>query len=116
MNQTPEPVARLLYWNAPSHFSVPHDGVCARTFTEFPEGAGEGGTGYWKEGAPLYLAPEVSPKGADTLRAMQLAEADGKLLRWIAHQNKELSKTDAMLLIDIAQRIDLMGAALRGEE
>ena len=50
-----QPVARILHWNGPKHMGVPHGGICARTFGEFPKGAGENG-GYWKEGAPLYLA------------------------------------------------------------
>lgn len=47
-----EPIARLLRWEAPKNIPVPHGGVCARTFAEFPKGAGE--NGYWKEGVPLY--------------------------------------------------------------
>lgn len=50
-----QPVARLLHWNGPKHISVPHGGICARTYAEFPKGAGEGG-GYWTEGAPLATA------------------------------------------------------------
>jgi hypothetical protein len=49
------PIARLLHWSAPTHIPVPHGGICARTYAEFPKGAGEG-AGYWKEGAPLYEA------------------------------------------------------------
>ena len=54
-----EPLARILHWNGAKHMYVPHGGICARTFAEFPKGAGENG-GYWKEGAPLYLSPTAS--------------------------------------------------------
>ena len=52
-----EPIARLLRWEAPKNIPVPHGGVCARTFAEFPKGAGE--NGYWKEGVPLYSTPPL---------------------------------------------------------
>jgi hypothetical protein len=53
-----EPVARLLHWTGPAHWPVPHTGIAARTFAEFPKGEGEKPGGYWKEGAPLYTSPE----------------------------------------------------------
>ena len=59
-----EAVARILHWNGPKHMDVPHGGICARTFAEFPKGAGENG-GYWKEGAPLYLSPTASAPAAE---------------------------------------------------
>lgn len=57
-------VARLLHWKAPAHIPVPHGGVCARTYVEFPKNAGD--DGYWKEGAPLYDRPAAPAPEAPT--------------------------------------------------
>lgn len=51
----PEVVARTLTWVGPRHMSVLHDGLCARTFNEFP--IENEYHGFWKEGEPLiYLS------------------------------------------------------------
>jgi hypothetical protein len=49
-----EPVARLLTWSGPSHYQIPHGGIAARTFAEYPEEAAAEKAAFWKNGAPLY--------------------------------------------------------------
>lgn len=49
-----EPVARLLTWKGPSHYPIPHGGIAARTFAEYPEEAADEKNAFWKNGAPLY--------------------------------------------------------------
>jgi hypothetical protein len=58
------PIARLMRWAAPKHMPVPHGGVCARTFVEFPKGAGD--DGYWKEGEPLFTRAALAARQAPT--------------------------------------------------
>lgn len=54
VEQDAQPVARLLTWCGPAHYPVPHGGVAARTFAEFPKDT----TGsYWKEADMLYTSP-----------------------------------------------------------
>ena len=53
-----EPVARLLHWHGPSHYPVPHGGIAARTFAEFPKEEAEKPDAYWRNGAPLYTQAE----------------------------------------------------------
>lgn len=54
-----EPVARLLTWNGPAHQPVPHDGIAARTFAEFPVDT-PAKDRYWFEGELLYPASTVA--------------------------------------------------------
>jgi hypothetical protein len=58
-----EPIARILHWRGPAHYPVPHGGICARTFEEFPKDARK--DGYWKEGAPLFLATQATQAERD---------------------------------------------------
>lgn len=53
-----KPIARLLDWRAPKNFPVPHGGIAARTFAEFPEDMSVE-TRYWFEGGSLYTAEQV---------------------------------------------------------
>jgi hypothetical protein len=55
-----EPVARLLTWHGPSHYPVPHGGMCARTFAEFSKESADDPKSFWKNGAPLYTRPQAS--------------------------------------------------------
>lgn len=55
-----KPVARLLNWKGPKHIPVPHGGIAARTFEEFPLNTQER---YWFEGEPLYLRQAPIPEG-----------------------------------------------------
>lgn len=54
----PKAEARLLYWCGPSHYPVPHGGIAARTYAEFPKEAADNPDSYWKNGPPLYAAPQ----------------------------------------------------------
>lgn len=49
-----EPLARILRWAGPSNYPVPHGGICARTYEEFPYDAGQ--ERYWKETDTLLYA------------------------------------------------------------
>jgi hypothetical protein len=92
---TVEPVARLMLWEAPKHFPVPHGGVCARTFVEFPKGAGD--VGYWKEGEPLFTRAALAARQAPTEAAKEIHqvgfrdELNPKLIRWLDVSEKYLS-------------------------
>lgn len=52
-----KPIARLLRWAGPAHYTVPHGGIMARTYAEFPSEASSSPDSYWRDDAPLYTAP-----------------------------------------------------------
>jgi len=67
-----EPVARVLHWHGPSHLPVPHGGIAARTFAEFPAAEADKPDAYWKNGAPLYTAaPPQDARDAARYRALR---------------------------------------------
>lgn len=68
-NAGSEPVARLLHWHGPSHYPVPHGGIAARTFAEFPKEEAEKPDAYWRNGAPLYT--KADPPAGSESRALQ---------------------------------------------
>ena len=57
----PAAVARLLHWCGSNHLTVPHGGIAARTFAEFPEHAADAPDSCWKNGALLYTHPPAAP-------------------------------------------------------
>lgn len=78
-----EAVARLLYWHGPSHMNVPFDGVCARTFTEFPRNEADKPDSYWKNGPSLFAS----------LPSPQAAQAeDTARLDWLDSMNEALNR------------------------
>lgn len=54
------PIARILHWDGPPHFSAPAKGPCARTYAELPRQDGK--NGHWREsGIELYLIADRFP-------------------------------------------------------
>ena len=84
-----EPVARLLYWRGPKHYSVPHAVVAARTYAEFSRESADKPDSYWMNGVALYTTSQVqamlTAAPGEPLTDSQIAdiyfEALGRLLR-----------------------------------
>lgn len=53
-----KPVGRILHWRGPAHYSVPHGGICVRTYDEFPTTSSypENKGSFWEEGLPVVVA------------------------------------------------------------
>lgn len=86
----PEVVARILTWVGPRHMSVPFDGLCARTFTEFP--IENEYHGYWKEGEPLIrLTDHEADRAADKARIAELESEVARLeeIEWLYNDLKD---------------------------
>lgn len=54
-----KPIARIMNWIDQPDMPMPHDGICARTYSEYPESKPDEKR-YWAEGAPLFTALTTS--------------------------------------------------------
>lgn len=83
-----EVVARLLTWRGPKYQPVPHGGICARHYAEYPENHYPDGP--WAEGEPLMTVAQhqriVAAKDAEIARLYDdLNETELRALKFI-HQ------------------------------
>lgn len=79
----PEVVARLLTWAGPRYEPVPWEGVCARTFAEFP--LENPFHGHWKEGEPLIRLSDYEDLQAECEKLVQSLEECVGWLEWMYH-------------------------------
>lgn len=102
----PEPVARLLRWCGPSYMQVPHDGLAARTFAEFPLKESTSAHAYWKDGALLYSADQMHAAIAAERELRMAAEERQALYLALTRDAQDIAAEAQALLSTLRQKHD----------
>lgn len=96
-----EVVARLLTWRGPRHQPVPHGGICARHYAEYPENHYPDGP--WAEGEPLMTVAQhqriVAAQCSVVLEAAneRLAAKDAEIARLAEEADRYRNERDAWI-------------------